>query len=644
MSNSIDTLLKKYKSHSVEELPESPVASGISNDSQAGDDPYKSKWAQPLTTSEYSWDNPSIRQREKSPYEPVIRYQFPEPEKSSRTVYKSHPTADQAVLEKLFKMIDAAEQDSAKVSANKVKAPMPPLALPPRPSTSAPPVSRKLPPYSEKRDPAVLRKMDSGIGASSENLTSIELVPASKSSLAAPQTHVVSQPPPQLPISHTPLAVKPSPSSSQSLGVLYFRLKRLSDIAMSTKSSSAYVYLVIRHGQSQVHYTKATIFTPGQPVELQNAEIALEYMGGQTPVSVELHCRVDQDSGALNSRYGAPHRQNTLKNMFKNTSSRPSLQSLYEISGDSKPGSVSRSQSVMSNASEFGSPSWPKAQTGLVGCLDVVNLKELVGASQLALVSKTVGLSSLLGAGIAGGLQHGIPGVHQATGTVKNHSSIKGFFKSFRRKSSSQLNSNLGSQVSSRANSVMDFTDSANSIAKVEMDLIFVPNPAKLDCKEFPTSLSDVLHWMESKDWHKRIFAQGYLSQRGGDLRYWRRRHFILVGSRLKAYKENDCKELRYEINLACDEGDCKGLAVRVTDDFRNSAEEDEIDEVKIPFGFRVEFFRPQTGEKTKMIEFYANNDEEKDYWIQRIKQTIESSPRYITPAWYVPLKSMSVH
>jgi hypothetical protein len=77
----------------------------------------------------------------------------------------------------------------------------------------------------------------------------------------------------------------------------------------------------------------------------------------------------------------------------------------------------------------------------------------------------------------------------------------------------------------------------------------------------------------------------------------------------------------RFSIDLA----DCK----RATDNFRNDEDESELDEVKIPFGFRLE---QDNGE---IIEFYASSDEEKDRWMHVINDTSSIAKGMRVPKWW---------
>lgn len=77
----------------------------------------------------------------------------------------------------------------------------------------------------------------------------------------------------------------------------------------------------------------------------------------------------------------------------------------------------------------------------------------------------------------------------------------------------------------------------------------------------------------------------------------------------------------RFTIDLA----DCK----RASDNFRNDEDESELDEVKIPFGFRLE---QDNGE---IIEFYASNDEEKNAWMHIINEIASTAKTYRIPKWW---------
>ncbi|KAJ2235629.1 Bud site selection protein bud4, partial [Coemansia sp. RSA 485] len=85
--------------------------------------------------------------------------------------------------------------------------------------------------------------------------------------------------------------------------------------------------------------------------------------------------------------------------------------------------------------------------------------------------------------------------------------------------------------------------------ARLQLQLFYIPECPLFREDELPKTLSDCEMAMEVCSFHNRTLNSGYMSQRGGDTRFWRRRYFRLIGGFLFAYHE-DSKEPRCFIDL----------------------------------------------------------------------------------------------
>ncbi|KAJ2769206.1 Bud site selection protein bud4, partial [Coemansia nantahalensis] len=85
--------------------------------------------------------------------------------------------------------------------------------------------------------------------------------------------------------------------------------------------------------------------------------------------------------------------------------------------------------------------------------------------------------------------------------------------------------------------------------AQMNLQLFFIPECPLFREEELPRTLSECEMAMEVCAFHNRTLNSGYMSQRGGDTRFWRRRYFRLIGGFLFAYHE-ESKEPRCFIDL----------------------------------------------------------------------------------------------
>lgn len=85
-------------------------------------------------------------------------------------------------------------------------------------------------------------------------------------------------------------------------------------------------------------------------------------------------------------------------------------------------------------------------------------------------------------------------------------------------------------------------------IAELEVQMLYVP-PCD-DPSSFPTSIATAVRDLRDAEWHRQTHMSSYLSQRGADCPFWRRRQFKIEGSKLVAYHAST-GHARATINLA---------------------------------------------------------------------------------------------
>ncbi|KAJ1919970.1 Bud site selection protein bud4 [Mycoemilia scoparia] len=98
--------------------------------------------------------------------------------------------------------------------------------------------------------------------------------------------------------------------------------------------------------------------------------------------------------------------------------------------------------------------------------------------------------------------------------------------------------------------------------ALLQLQMFFVPSVTGLAVENLPPTLSDCSNSIEIINWHNTTYCTGFLSQRGGDTKFWRRRFFKQVGCHLIAFHEESL-EPRMFIDL--------NYATRVIDNSSNA-------------------------------------------------------------------------
>jgi hypothetical protein len=161
-------------------------------------------------------------------------------------------------------------------------------------------------------------------------------------------------------------------------------------------------------------------------------------------------------------------------------------------------------------------------------------------------------------------------------------------------------------------------------IGTLQVQLMFVPRANKKET--LPRSIKEALDELKVARNREPVSLKGFLSQLGGDCKYWRRRYFILDGATLTAHSESSRKP-RATINLAkavkvIHDKDTLSEPVVVSGKHRRKSAfaEKEAGAMNVEKGFRIKF---GNGE---VIDFYADRQEDKGQWITCIEKVISQS------------------
>ncbi|KAJ4424336.1 Bud site selection protein bud4 [Gnomoniopsis sp. IMI 355080] len=182
----------------------------------------------------------------------------------------------------------------------------------------------------------------------------------------------------------------------------------------------------------------------------------------------------------------------------------------------------------------------------------------------------------------------------------------------------------FASSVKSKRGSNSVVRKAPYKIGKLELQLLFVPRPKGATDDDMPRSMNSCIREMKAAEERRSRNWEGALSQQGGDCPFWRRRYFKLAGTKLTAYHEAT-RQPRATINLA--------NAKRLIDDRRALTEKettgkngkrrrsafasDEEGYMFVEEGFRIRF---NNGE---VIDFYADNAEDKDGWMKALTDVV---------------------
>ncbi|KAF2126029.1 DUF1709-domain-containing protein [Dothidotthia symphoricarpi CBS 119687] len=160
-------------------------------------------------------------------------------------------------------------------------------------------------------------------------------------------------------------------------------------------------------------------------------------------------------------------------------------------------------------------------------------------------------------------------------------------------------------------------------IGKLTLQLLYVPKPKNASDDDMPKSMNACIRELREAEEVKDKTWEGHLSQQGGDCPFWRRRYFRLNGTKLTAFHETT-RQPRATINLAKatklfdDKSALKQPSSTKTGGRRKSAfAEDEEGYMFVEEGFRIRF---ANGE---VIDFYADNCEQKEGWMKVLSETV---------------------
>jgi hypothetical protein len=163
-------------------------------------------------------------------------------------------------------------------------------------------------------------------------------------------------------------------------------------------------------------------------------------------------------------------------------------------------------------------------------------------------------------------------------------------------------------------------------VGKIQVQMMFVPRASKNET--LPQSIKAALEELREARKTEPVSKDGFLSQLGGDCKYWRRRYFKLDGLTLVAYSELSRKP-RATINLA--------KAIRVIEDkssltepvvvVGNSRRKSAFAEQEEAFMFVEEGFRIRFG-NGEIIDFYADSKEVKQEWMTVLTKAITTSTK----------------
>ncbi len=137
-------------------------------------------------------------------------------------------------------------------------------------------------------------------------------------------------------------------------------------------------------------------------------------------------------------------------------------------------------------------------------------------------------------------------------------------------------------------------------IAKLEVTMLFIPRTSETET--LPRSIKMAMEEARMLKNLRSVKLEGYLSQQGGDCRYWKRRYFKLKDLDFIAHNESNMKP-RANINLS--------KAVKII----NSS--DDIETGQRAEQFKVKFLNGE------IIDFTADNLEEKMEWVQALQKVV---------------------
>ncbi|KAI6245568.1 Bud site selection protein BUD4 [Erysiphe necator] len=194
---------------------------------------------------------------------------------------------------------------------------------------------------------------------------------------------------------------------------------------------------------------------------------------------------------------------------------------------------------------------------------------------------------------------------------------------------------NKPSSVMSKRTSTFVQRRAPYKVAKLELQLLFVPKPKGATDDDMPKSMNSCIREMREAEKALALKWEGHLSQQGGDCPYWRRRYFKLSGNKLTAYHEST-RQPRVTINLgnACKLIDDRSILTQKETTGRGGKRrksgfaEEEEGYMFVEEGFRIRF---NNGE---IIDFYADSPAEKEAWMRALDACIGKEGEFSKRCW----------
>lgn len=176
-------------------------------------------------------------------------------------------------------------------------------------------------------------------------------------------------------------------------------------------------------------------------------------------------------------------------------------------------------------------------------------------------------------------------------------------------------------------------------ICRLQLQMMFIP---RIEANEIlPRSIHEANEIIKSATNVQLPYMEGFLSQLGGDCKYWRRRYFTLTNTTLTAHSESSRKP-RATINLS--------KAVKVVDDkssltqptivVGSNRRKSAFAEQEEGFLFVEEAFRLRFA-NGEIIDFYADSREAKKKWVTVLTETIGAKIPLRSPWVEQVLKSL---
>ncbi|KAI9138472.1 hypothetical protein BKA69DRAFT_771630 [Paraphysoderma sedebokerense] len=162
---------------------------------------------------------------------------------------------------------------------------------------------------------------------------------------------------------------------------------------------------------------------------------------------------------------------------------------------------------------------------------------------------------------------------------------------------------------------------------KVETQMFFLRG-ARSEDETLPKSIEEVVEIINNyRSWNDNIWMEGFLSQLGGDQKFWKRRFYQLEGCLLIPF--NESRQAREPIDLRlCTAIITKDSTISRQPNSRYDSSHDDLYEpLTVPHSFRLIF---KWDEK---IDFYADDDDHMRKWIERLREVHAGAMEEI-PEW----------